>query len=213
MQFFWGVFLADLQNHGAANTFVARFPRACRLGSLILVAAGLTLASYPERYADARPWSRAQHRLLDAIAPSERAELPRYASGLGLQLVTLGLHFNPWLRDLLANRWFLWLGRQSFAVYLLHGPLLRSVLCWMIFGVTLQPEAADGEGRMIRPLLNYPGHQRLLLCLPIWIPLVYASAVAWTTYVDPWCARVSEKMVAYVLPDPEEKIGEGLLSA
>ena len=212
MEFFWGVFMADLQNHPSANGFLGRFPRVCRLLSLVFLAAGLTLASYPERYAHACTWSRIQQSLLEALSPSPKAELPRYASGLGLQLITIGLHFNPWMRDLLSNRWFLWLGRQSFAVYLLHGPLLRSVLCWMIFGFTLEPEASDGNGKMFRPLIPYPGHQRLLLCLPIWLPLVYASAVAWTTYVDPWCARMTEKMVAYVLPEPEEKVGGLLLS-
>ncbi len=37
MQFFWGVFLADLQNHPAANRFIAERVRLCRLLSLTLL--------------------------------------------------------------------------------------------------------------------------------------------------------------------------------
>ena len=212
MEFFWGVFMAELQHHSASSSSSpARFPRGARLLALALLVAGLLLASYPERYVDARPWSHAQHVLLEFFSPSPRAELPRYASGLGLQLITLSLHLSPWARDLLANRTFLWLGKQSFAVYLIHGPLLRSVLCWMIFGFAIPAPATGDDGKPYQPLIPYPGHQRLLLCLPVWLPMVYGAAVAWTTYVDPWCARVTERLVAYVLPEPEEKVGGGLL--
>ncbi|KAL2782419.1 hypothetical protein BJX66DRAFT_331184 [Aspergillus keveii] len=43
----------------------------------------------------------------------------------------------------LSNHPLRWLGAQSFAVYLAHGTLLPIFLCWMLYGITGQPEGKD----------------------------------------------------------------------
>jgi peptidoglycan/LPS O-acetylase OafA/YrhL len=206
MQFFWGVLLADLQNNAAANAFLAERRRLCRILSTILLFLGLTIASFPEDHPEWAAWSSLELSILQPILPHD-PDFPRFASGIGLDLVALGLHLSPWLRDALSGRYLLWLGRQSFAVYLLHGPLLRWILVWLLYGVRVPADVMDDEtGGMVQgPALPFPGRMRYGAALAVWIPLNYAVAVLWTVYVDPWCARMTERLVGHVLLKGEEK--------
>ncbi|KAH8892348.1 hypothetical protein GQ53DRAFT_746212 [Thozetella sp. PMI_491] len=205
MQFFWGIFLADLQNHDGANTLLVGHGRLCRMLSTVLIFFGLVLMSYPEDKAEWMAWSRAIHDLLVPILPTN-ADIPRFASGLGLQLVTLGLQFTPWTRELLSNRYFIWLGKQSFAVYLLHGLFIRTVLTWMLYGLTYPPDVQNDQGEWVHgPTPLFPGMARFYVSFVIWIPLLYGAANLWTTYVDPWCARVTELFVERVSLRKNEK--------
>ncbi|KAI1344399.1 acyltransferase family-domain-containing protein [Xylariaceae sp. FL0016] len=204
MQFFWGVFLCDLQNHPGANQWIADRPKISRTLATIFMFLGLYLASYPEGHHEWATWSEMQFQVLVRILPAN-SEIPRFASGIGLQLITLGFHFSPGLRDVLSSKYLLWLGKQSFAVYLLHGPLLRSVLCWMVYGVHLPPDVYDENGNAISGKLVFPNGLRLMICLPFWIPLNYGAAMLWTGYVDPWCANLTEKIVKYMMLERDEK--------
>ncbi|CAJ2509207.1 Uu.00g142330.m01.CDS01 [Anthostomella pinea] len=204
MQFFWGVFLCDVQNTPAATEWLTNRPKTSRLLAIIFLTLGLYVASYPEGHAEWATWSHQMFKVLVRITPSN-PDFPRYASGIGLQLITLGLHFSPGLRDFLSSKYLLWLGKQSFAVYLLHGPLLRSVLCWMVYGIHLPPDISNENGDTIQGKLVFPNGWRLMLSLPFWIPLNYGVAMLWTGYVDPWCANLTEKIVSYVNLDRDEK--------
>ncbi|KAI0123570.1 acyltransferase family-domain-containing protein [Xylariales sp. AK1849] len=208
MQFFWGVFLCDLQNHPTANDFIASRPRTCRLLATVFLLSGCFVASYPEGHPEWMAWSAWLHRLLVNILPKD-PDFPRFGSGLGLELITLGIHFSPFLKDVLSGKYLLWLGKQSFAVYLLHGPLLRWVLCWMVYGTRLPADIINDNGEAVPGQLHFPGGYRLLMWLPIWIPLNYGVALMWTTYVDPWCAQITEQVVGHVKESFDEK--EGIL--
>lgn len=204
MQFFFGVFLSDVQNHPNANKFLNDYPRLSRLLCPFFLVLGTFVASYPEAHPDRVGWSRFLHHTLAAVLP-RGSEYSRFASGLGVQIMAIGLHFSPRMRDVLSNRAFLWLGKQSFAVYLLHGPLLRSVLAWLLYGFKTLPDTLDAEGKPEHHYTPFPGMMHLYVVLIMWIPLNYFAAHLWTTYVDPYCGELTEKFVRYVMREETEK--------
>ncbi|KAJ5416950.1 uncharacterized protein N7487_000500 [Penicillium crustosum] len=111
-----------------------------------------------------------------------------------------------WSNDFLSSRLLLWLGKQSFAVYLIHGTMLRVVLCWMLYGISGQPwkgpEPLTDDKRddwlRIRPPWVVG------ISIPIWIGLVYVLATLWTAYVDTFCASMTQKLEKAVFVEDEK---------
>ncbi|KAJ2896593.1 hypothetical protein MKZ38_005416 [Zalerion maritima] len=204
MQFFWGAFLAEFQNHPVAIDFVADRPKASRLFAFICLAFGLIFASMPERHFSWALWSNALKEFLTPILPKD-PNYGRWSTSIGLWLISLAIHFSPLARNVLSNKYFLWLGKQSFAVYLIHGTLIRTVLCWMLFGFAIPENTTNDEGEVVVTRYPSPSGPKLLICASIWLPLVYGLAVVWTTFVDPWCAKVTEKMVSFTKQETDEK--------
>lgn len=227
MQFFFGAFMADLQNlqmDDSAAPAVA-FLTASRshmkwlrmFGSVFFLVIGFFMASLPDDHFDYQPWSQSLFKFLETILPRD-PDFPRFSSGLGLMLIVVGLHLSDTARNVLASKPFIWLGRMSFAVYLLHNQILRSVLCWMVYGFSLPEQPEDVQDPDTgewwtpdRPRLEFPGAGRLFMVLPIYWFMVYGAAWLWTTYVDAWCARVTEKLVGAVKEDDGREKSEPLL--
>lgn len=227
MQFFFGAFIADLQNplDDAAAVPVVAFlsPHKSHMkwlrviGCIFFLLAGFTVASLPDSHHEWQPWSQNLANFLSAILP-RNPDLPRSSSALGLDLIVMGIHFSEPVRNVLASKPFIWLGRMSFAVYLLHNQILRSVLCWMVYGISLPPVPEDVQdpdsGEWFtpdRPRLEFPGAGRLFLVLPIFWAMVYGAAWVWTTYVDAWSAKITEKLVGATKQDNEREKAEPLL--
>lgn len=224
MQFFFGAFMADLQNPVSEVPVVAFLsPNKSHMkwvrmfGSVFFLAIGFFMASLPDDHYDYQPWSQSLYEFMRAILP-RNPDFPRFSSGIGLDLIVMGLHFSNTARTILSSKPFIWLGRMSFAVYLLHNQILRSVLCWMIYGFALpeQPEAVQNPdtGEWFTPeaaRLQKPAAGRIFLVLPIYWVLVYTVAWLWTTYVDAWCARVTEKLVGKIKEDDGREKAEPLL--
>lgn len=204
MQFFWGAFIADLQNHPSTSQFISDRPRLSKILSAAFVFIGLTFASFPEGHAEWMTWSRI---LLDFMRPilPENPDFPRFASGIGLEFIALGVLLSPPLQRLLSGRYLLFLGRMSFAVYLLHGPLMKTTLVWMLYGVVVPPDHENDKGEMEMTRLKYPGNLALIMWQFIWLPMLYCVANFWMAYVDPWCERVTNRLVEYVTLDASEK--------
>lgn len=200
MQFFFGAFMADLQNLDPGTftrmqTMSSSGPIRTAM-SLFFLAVGLFIASLPDANWEWQPWSAGLLNFLTAILP-DKPDYPRFSSGFGLDVIVIGLHLSPTARNILSNRFFRWLGRMSFAVYLLHNQILRSILCWMVYGMSLP---AEGE-----PLLTVTNPLRVIMVLPIYFGLTYGAAHLWTTYIDAFCARISERVVAFIKEDGGEK--------
>src|ERR1700722_9878301 len=110
MQFFFGMFLADLSNHAPIQQWSNTRPWTRTILSPILLFIGLFLASYPEDKPGWARWSAWLKQLSTYILP-QGFDTPRFFTAFGLELITLSIHFSPRLKDLLSNRYFLWLGK------------------------------------------------------------------------------------------------------
>jgi len=198
MQFFFGMFLADLSNHAPIQKWSNTRPWTRTILSPILLFIGLFLASYPEDKPGWARWSAWLKQLSTYILP-QGFDTPRFFTAFGLELITLSIHFSPRLKDLLSNRYFLWLGKQSFGVYLIHGTLIRWILAWCLYGITLPAPTQDDKHEWHPgPKLKLRGPLVQIICIPPWFVLLYSLAHLWTEYVDPVCARWTVAIEKYV---------------
>ncbi|MCV5073210.1 hypothetical protein OFB51_24735, partial [Escherichia coli] len=59
--------------------------------------------------------------------------------------VAVCIFLSPSLQNLLSHRLLLWLGHHSFAVYLTHGTILRTLGMWIVYGISGQPWVDPGR--------------------------------------------------------------------
>jgi peptidoglycan/LPS O-acetylase OafA/YrhL len=125
-------------------------------------------------------------------------------TGLGLLFIALGIHFSNHIKTVLSNKYLLWLGKNSFAVYLLHGTLMRTLLTYMYYGISLPPNVTNDKGESVPgPALSISGRVRFWFWLPIWFAITYTAAHFWTKYVDPWCAKLTQRLENYCFEETQ----------
>jgi peptidoglycan/LPS O-acetylase OafA/YrhL len=220
MQAVYGMFLSDLSYETAFKEFVERHKCGRGVVSAICGISGLFICSYPGEHPEWATWSNFMLKLAHYIFPPN-VDIGKRYSAIGIDLIVFAIYISPSTKDFLSSRLLLWFGKQSFAVYLVHGTLLRTVLCWMIYGITGQPwdgEPVDGNGNRILdengdPLPPHWIPRRpswvLAISMPAWFALVYLCASLWTSYVDPFCAKMTQKLENLMF-DEVEKSPEAL---
>lgn len=211
MQFFFGFFMSDLQNlpPSPAPLSLSRYRRIWQLlRAPLFFTFGMYIASYPEMHPDRATWSKHLQYIASWILP-EGYDTARFYSAWGLEFIVLAIHYSPRAKDILANQTFLWLGKNSFAVYLLHGTLIRTLLAWAIFGVTMPLDQAHEDGTITPgPNLKAKGPWTKAFWFPVFFVLLYAVSHVWTTRVDPKCAEWSRAIEKYTW---KEESKDGLL--
>jgi len=203
------MFLADMSNHPPIQSFFMTRRWIGHLLSPILIVIGLFIASYPADKAETVGWSAQLHKIHGIFPPG--SFLPKRYTALGVDTCIVAIFISPALRELLSTRVFLWLGKVSFAVYLTHGTLLRTVLTWMLYGTistaTEPPKNEKGE-----PIwLQRRPWPVMAISIPVWLCLVYTIAYLWTVHVDGWCARLTAKLEQKVFEDTEREKSAPLL--
>ena len=217
MQAVYGMFLSDLAYETPFQDFVHsekyKWPR--RLFAATLTCTGLLIASYPGEHPEWALWSDYMREFAGYIFPAD-INIGRRYSALGLDMVIFAIYISPSTQEFLANSLLLWLGKQSFAVYLVHGTLLRTVLCWMLYGISGQPwsgEIVNEKGQPIYDDFGEPMHPHWIpirppwvvaISIPVWIGLVYLCAALWTAFVDPLCAKATQKLENLVFEEKDD---------
>lgn len=206
--------LAELSLDQDVQAYASERPKIFSLTSAFLIFLSLYLLSYPEDNPDWARWSNAMTNFGRYIFPAN-SEYARFYPGLGANLLTLGIIFNHTAKKILSHPALCWLGKLSFAIYLLHAPLLRTLLTWMLYGASSQPSlpGKDSEGKDLPPAWVPPVSRWLCFILvPLWYVMIYKIAQAWTAYVDPWCGRLTNWLEDKAFRE-EAKIEKPLLLA
>jgi hypothetical protein len=124
-----------------------------------------------------------------------------------VQMCSVGLFLSPGLRDALSQWWLLWLGKHSFAVYLVHGTILRTVGMWIAYGISPdEPAHEDGssdEERWLRPRST----SHIWLAVMVFTLLTYLAAWAWMRWVDSACASATVWLEKTLFDDEDEEGG------
>ncbi|KAI4259778.1 MAG: hypothetical protein LQ352_000584 [Teloschistes flavicans] len=208
---FCGIFLADVSLDGDIASFAAVHPFLQAVGSSFLIFLGLLFCSYPEENPE---WARWSTKLLDFgywIFPSG-VEFARYYPGLGADVLATGVMFNATAKKLLSHRFLCWMGKLSWPVYLLHAPLIRTVLTWVLFGASVRPlQGKDQNGHDLPPgWLPMANRWVVLFALPLFYVFLYRIAGLWASYVDPWCTNITQRFEDLVFRD-DAKVDKPLL--
>lgn len=187
MNIFAGMMLAELSINNCQISASLK-PRA--LFQIIpygLVILGLYLCSFPDQYAEQTAWSSQLAHIGDAIFP-KGANVSRYFASVGAQMVCLGAMLSPTIRRLLSNRVLLWLGSISFPLYLIHGPLMRSVLVYLLYwpmSLGFRPALlADGTTNP-ESYIPTPKIFRLGVILSLFFAFLLFVVRLWSIHVEP----------------------------
>ena len=179
-----GMILSQL-NSLSVRPFRSPFMRAVAVAGAIL---GLYLMSFPSEFQDWKKWTRQLLILGWAIFP-EGADLSRFWSGIGAQVLCISVFFSPDLQALCSAPAAMWLGKISFSLYLLHGPLMRSLLAWLAFG----PQRLTGP-TYVDGFMTLPGRLHLIIVLPIFAAVVLGLSLLWTSRVEPYFGKITSAL-------------------
>lgn len=140
------------------------------------------------------------------IIPLGSDRLRRFSSTC-IQLCAVAIFLSPPMREALSHRLLLWLGRHSFAVYLVHGTILRTVGEWIAYGITGEPWAPAGKNEdgtdAPQEWLHPISGNRKLLAAVVFVALTYVAAWAWMKWVDSACARATQWLENKVFEDED----------
>ena len=206
--------MAELTFYPEVQQYVEGRPLTFSVLSSSMIVLGFFCTSYPEDKPEWAPWSNAMLKLGHYIFPA-RAEYARFYPAIGAQLICFGAMFNHTAKRILQTSWPCWLGKNSFAIYLIHAPLIRTLLTYMLWGASSRPPSPgqDKDGRPLpQPWIPMTSKVVAFICIPLFYVLLYRLSTLWVNHVDPFCGRVTNWVEERIFRD-DTKVEKQLLQA
>ena len=185
--------MAELHFSPEVHEYVDERPITFSILSSSMIVLGLYSTSFPEEHPEWAAWSKGMLHFGRYIFPLG-SEYNRFYPGLGAQLICFGVMFNTTAKRLLSTTWPCYLGKVSFAIYLLHAPLVRTLLTWMLFGLSQRPPSPglNKEGKPLpQPWVPITSKWAAIVLIPLFYVILYRIAALWVQHVDPFCGRVT----------------------
>ncbi|KAL2181141.1 acyltransferase 3 [Thermothelomyces heterothallicus CBS 202.75] len=219
-----GTLLAELSQHRPTQQLLSNHRKLCTyvLSPLIFLIGGY-VGSYPAEHEDWAPWSlRLNHFLTNPVGDHRNGsfivpngtDILRRTSSFFIMCTAVSLFLSPALQKLLSHRLLIWLGHHSFAVYLVHGTILRTVGIWIVYGISGEPFVPGGkneDGSNRDPIYVKPkGRTHKMVAIVVFTTLTYIAAWAWMKWVDTTCARATQWLEEKVFDDEDNEGKAGL---
>jgi hypothetical protein len=222
-----GTLLAELSQHRPTQNLISSHQRLCTyvLAPLIFLIGGF-IGSYPAEHEDWTPWSMRLHIFLlnpnaegqatgSLIVPRGTDALRR-SSAFFIMCTAVSLFLSPLFQKALSHRLLIWLGHHSFAVYLVHGTILRTVAMWIVYGIRGEPWQPAGVKEDGSPeeqaWLPAKGRPHKMVAILVFTALTYTAAWAWMKWVDTACARATQWLEKRVFEDEDAVEGKAGLA-
>jgi hypothetical protein len=190
-----GALLAELSMEPVIIKFSTNRSIINRLIPFSMLLLGWYFASYPKYNPEWQPWSNTLWHTGMFIFPSG-AEVHSVWNLVAILLIVAAIILSTRLQRFLSHPVFLWLGTQSFPIYLLHGPLLRSFLNWMLYAFTkpLWYQQLDEVGNQVRifPRRPIPPRWKFIICIPIFYAVLFFLAHLWTLKIESKCGSLTK---------------------
>lgn len=173
----------------------------------------LVLMSYPNSSPSAAPWSAFLEQF--GKAHFGQPALERMYGSIGGILLVACIIISPHARWALSQKPLKWLGKVSFAIYLLHGTFMRTVFAWFLFFGSekqqFQKQVSSGnpgENDIFEAVWKYPvpGAFRCFVATVALLASTLAASQLWNMKVEPFCAKLTalaEKLVTGQLSSEE----------
>lgn len=158
-----------------------------------MILLGLVAISYPEEHPEWAVWSTKMLKIGHYIFPAN-SEYARFYPGMGAQLICYGVMFNKTARAIFSSSWPCFFGKVSFAVYLIHAPLIRTAFTWGLYGMSTRPPSPgkDKEGHQLpQPWVPMGSRWVAVVLIPLYYVALYRLALLWVAHVDPLCGRIT----------------------
>jgi hypothetical protein len=204
-----GMLLAEITFDPDIQAVIADHNLIRTFTSAMAIVIGLYFASYPEEHPEWTRWSNGLTLLGNYMFPKS-VEFSRFYAALGVQILAVGIMFNNTAKKLLSNSFFLFMGKLSFPIYLLHAPLIRTVLTYALFGFSVRPSGGkDEQGKDLPPGFRPLASRWVcVFAIPLFYVFLYRVAALWAAYVDPFCGRVMNWFENLVFRDDAKVIEE-----
>lgn len=191
---FSGAVLAELSMDPKIIKFASSRYVANRIVPFIMVILGLYMSSFPSKKPEWAGWSKTLGDIGLTIFPRGSEIWSAWASTGSLFLLA-GIVLSEPLQQFLSHPAFLYLGTHSFPIYLIHGPLLRSFLNWMLYLFVAPVWYEEKEGdKITRVWARYhlPPAWKFVIALPIYFVVLLWLAQLWTAKLEPQCGRLTK---------------------
>ncbi|KAK0630921.1 acyltransferase 3 [Bombardia bombarda] len=214
-----GTLLAELSQHRPTQTFITAHQKILTyVVAPILLLVGGYIGSYPHEHEDWTDWSLSLHNFLinpagddsrGSILVPKGANPGRRASAFFIQCLAVSVFLSHSLQKLLSHRILLWLGHHSFAVYLVHGTILRTVGMWIVYGISGEPWEPAGkneDGSQQEQQWIIPKSRRhKMVGIVVFTAVTYLAAWAWMRWIDTACAKATMWLEKKVFDDEEDE--------
>ena len=158
--------------------------------------------SYPGSYAEAASWSTWLRDFATQYFPTEtHGAIERIYGSLGGILLLAGIIISPHARWALSRPPLLWLGRVSFAIYLLHGMFLRTIFAWLLHlgqGKQVITEYDQGGREIHIERYPLPGSFQRAVATVVMAVCVGIASHFWNLKFEPIFAKITSKLESIV---------------
>lgn len=198
---FFGIILSEV----SLTTIPSSLTQLSPILTPVFALVALVLMSFPGSYAESAAWSRGLKVLVtEHLGLELGGAVDRFYGSVGGILLIFAVLISPHTRWALSRKPLLWLGKVSFAIYLLHGLLMRTVFAWTLhLAQSLELIYQQNQEGAYYQDLRYPVPHPLRCAVATIVLIICTGAAShiWSLKLEPIFAKTTTQLEQCVRGD------------